>query len=179
MKKMAVSFASSDGCMPMPPTPSHRRAPLIGARKVHGHERERHEAESRPDERRLFVDPVVHPHHDVEHRDAEQRPHALREQESRRAAVALERDRRRRAVHHDDADAHQQDGGENSTLSDFSFLAISSKAGLDFLRKQCRDSNYDRHERSAVISRRRAEAPASQAGAAWVPSSQSSTASTD
>ena len=33
MKKMAVSFASSDGCMPMPPTPSHRRAPLTGARK--------------------------------------------------------------------------------------------------------------------------------------------------
>src|SRR5512138_3930140 len=64
----------------------------------------------------------------------------------------------------------------NSTVSDFSFLAISSKAGPDFLRKHSRNSNYDRHERSAVISRRRVEAPASQAGAAWVPSSQSSTA---
>jgi hypothetical protein len=33
MKTMATSFASSDGWMPMPPTPNQRRAPLTGARK--------------------------------------------------------------------------------------------------------------------------------------------------
>jgi len=33
MKKIATSFASSDGCTPMPPTPNHRRAPLTGALK--------------------------------------------------------------------------------------------------------------------------------------------------
>ena len=30
MKKMALSFASSDGCTPNPPMPNHRRLPLIG-----------------------------------------------------------------------------------------------------------------------------------------------------
>ena len=30
MKKMALSLASSDGCTPNPPTPNHRRLPLIG-----------------------------------------------------------------------------------------------------------------------------------------------------
>ena len=33
MKKMAASFASSDGWMPMPPTPNQRRALLTGALK--------------------------------------------------------------------------------------------------------------------------------------------------
>ena len=33
MKKIAASFASSDGCTPMPPTPNQRRAPLTGGLK--------------------------------------------------------------------------------------------------------------------------------------------------
>ena len=31
IKKMALSFASSDGCTPKPATPNQRRLPLIGA----------------------------------------------------------------------------------------------------------------------------------------------------
>ena len=33
MKKIATSFASSDGCTPMPATLNHRRAPFTGALK--------------------------------------------------------------------------------------------------------------------------------------------------
>ena len=40
MKKMATSFASSDGCTPMPPTPNQRRAPFTARAKIHAHERE-------------------------------------------------------------------------------------------------------------------------------------------
>src|SRR2546423_7135164 len=76
-----------------------------------------------------------------------------------------------------------------STRSDLSFLAIPT-ARLRSFRQLSVDRRYDRacaaeavnstdgdaRERSAVISRCRAEAPASRAGAARVPSSQSSTA---
>src|SRR3954449_6785066 len=60
----------------------------------------------------------------------------------------------------------------NSTLSDFSFLAIGYNAGLDFARytprnglrlrvRPRRDAAKADEERSAVISRHRVEAPAS------------------
>jgi hypothetical protein len=67
----------------------------------------------------------------------------------------------------------------NITLSDFSFLAILPKDPGSSSRNYPRQRMYDRRERSTVISRARAEAPTSQTGAAWVPSSQSSTARTD
>src|SRR5439155_8305115 len=51
-------------------------------------------------------------------------------------------------------------------------------SSISFLPKRPLERITIRRERSAVISRRRAEASASQAGAAWVPSSQSSTATT-
>ena len=33
MKKIALSFASSEGCTPMPPRPNHRLAPFTGGLK--------------------------------------------------------------------------------------------------------------------------------------------------
>ena len=125
MKKIAASFASSDGCTPMPPTPNHRRAPFTGGAEEHGHQRETDDGEAGPDEHRLAVVPVVDPHHDRHHRQAEHRPHRLLGQERVRLAEALQGHRRRRAVDHDDAQRDQQQGRDEQHLSDLSFLAIA------------------------------------------------------
>ena len=77
----------------------------------------------------------------------------------------------------------------NSTPSDLSFRATSlSGFRLDPRRpyspasvrpKQCVAGDNAGRERSAVVSRPRMKAPASQAGAACVPSSQSFNAAAD
>ena len=69
----------------------------------------------------------------------------------------------------------QQDGREEQHLSDLSFRAMFAYKA----RARLRTSTDSTRERSAVISRPRMKAPASQAGAACVPSSQSFTATTD
>ena len=55
MKKIAASFASSDGCTPMPAMPNQRRALLTGALKSTATRRQRDDAQARPDEHRLAV----------------------------------------------------------------------------------------------------------------------------
>ena len=50
VKKMAASFASSDGWMPKPPTPNQRRVPLTGAAEEHRDQRSADDAEQRPDQ---------------------------------------------------------------------------------------------------------------------------------
>ena len=87
-----------------------------GRAEEHDDECDHHEPEARPDERRLAVVAVVDPHHDVQHRESEQRPHALPHEEHRRLAVLLQRHRRRRAVHHDDAEADQQNRRDEQGL---------------------------------------------------------------
>jgi hypothetical protein len=93
----------------------HRRS------EVHRDERKGDEAETRPDERRLAIEPVVDAHHDVQHRDAEQRPHALLDEKKRSAAVAVLRHRRRRAVDHHDAQRDEQNRGDEQHVVGLEF----------------------------------------------------------
>src|SRR2546427_792626 len=104
MKKIALSFASSDGCTPMPPRPNHRLAPFTGGLKRTA----RRPSATNPGHTPVAPGPIS--------------------------------------------------GGVPAE-------ALPEAVGR----------TYDR-ERSAVISRLRMKAPASQAGAACVPSSQSFTA---
>ena len=74
MKKIALSFASSDGCTPNPPTPNQRRLPLMGVLNRTRDQRKHDEPERHPDERRLPVVPVVEAHGDAHGRQARARP---------------------------------------------------------------------------------------------------------
>jgi hypothetical protein len=93
-----------------PPCAVDRRA------EEHRHQREHHHHETRPDERRLAIAAVIDAHHDVEQGQAHQRPHRLADQEHRRAAVFLQRERGRRAVDHHDAEADEQDRRDEKSL---------------------------------------------------------------
>jgi hypothetical protein len=83
---------------------------VVGGAEQHGDERQCHEGETGPDECRGAVMTVVNPHHNAEKGDPQRRPHQLLGQEAIRLLVAFERHERGCAVHHDDAQPHQQDG---------------------------------------------------------------------
>ena len=91
MKKIALSFASSEGWMPRPPIANQRRALLTGGLKSTATSAEVDDAEARPDEDRLAIEPVVDPHHDAEERHAERRPHHLLGQEEVGLLIPLRR----------------------------------------------------------------------------------------
>ena len=90
MKKIAASFASSDGCMPKPPTPNQRRVPLIGgpnstATSV------RPTTPNSAQMSVVAVGAVVDAHHDDSTSEAERRPRHLLEEEEIRLLEALQR----------------------------------------------------------------------------------------
>ena len=78
---MAASFASSDGWMPMPAIPNHRRALLTGGLKSTATSAHGDHPYAAPDKDRLPVRPVVDAHDDTQDGQAERRPHALFDQE--------------------------------------------------------------------------------------------------
>ena len=89
-------------------------APCVvhGRTKEDRHEAECGDAETRPDDGRLAVGPVIHAHDNAEHCDAEGGPQPLFNQEQVRPLVTLERHDGRCAVDHDDTEADQQDRRE-------------------------------------------------------------------
>ena len=110
-----ASPARTAGCRSRPmPEPAPRA--VDGAREQHRDEQQRDAAEQRPHQRFVAIGAVVDAHHDRQHRDAEQRPHHLLGDEQIRLLVALERHQRRRAVDHDDADAHERQRRQEQPL---------------------------------------------------------------
>jgi hypothetical protein len=67
-----------------------------------------HEREKAPDEGLVAICPVVDSRGHDQHRKAERTPECLLRQEEVRLLITLQRHDRRGAVHHDDADANQQ-----------------------------------------------------------------------
>ena len=117
VKKMAATLASSEGWMPKPPTPNQRREPLIGRAKSTADQQHADQCRAAPQiDLLVAVGAVVDPHHDRQHRQAEQRPHHLAGDEVVRLLVALERHHRRGAVDHDDADADQRQRRQEQPL---------------------------------------------------------------
>ena len=121
MNMITTIFASSDGCTPSEPMPSHRLAPFTGrpnSTATRARPTKPTPAQMNP---RLPVSPVIDAHDDRHQQQAERREGGLFQQEQVRLVVLLERKQRRRAVDHDHARADEQQRGREQQLVRFQF----------------------------------------------------------
>ena len=138
----------------------------------HADQGEDDQPQRRPDHQRLPVVAVVHLHQQRHQRQPEEGEGRLLPEEIRRTlAVLLEPDDGGRAVDHDQARAHQYQGGREQQLVRFEFPCHS-----DLKFRPSEPDKYSGFEPSSVRSR--GKTPTSQTGAACVPSGQLFSAST-
>jgi hypothetical protein len=90
--------------------------PVDGRREQHSDEQHANQRQHGPDEEVVPVGAVVDPHGDRQHRDSHRRPQRLPHQKVVRLLGLVERQYRGRAVDHDDADADEQDRGDEQNL---------------------------------------------------------------
>ena len=74
-----------------------------------------------PDEYRLAIEAVVQSHDDGQEGHTERGPHDLLGEEQVRLLIALQRDDRRRAVYHDDAQRDEENGRQKQNAIAFEF----------------------------------------------------------